>query len=155
MNVWSSFHTFQDNMKIHHYCSGLLIGILLLGQGATVTTANTLSPIQQLPKNFISQSQNIFVTDYIFGDGEWAVRVSQNGRDLKYEGKNYRTGNGIRVNRGVIRSQSGTRKIYTWKVDSISYIVIWNPLDPTFARLQVVNAGKLVLNRLLTAQEQW
>ncbi len=136
-----------------------MVGFFLLAQGATigitVATAHPAAQVSPLPKMLISQSQNIYVTDYIFGDGEWAVRVSQNGRDLKYEGKNYRTGNGIRINRGVIRSQSGTRKIYTWKVDGTSYIVIWNPIDPTFARLQVVSSGNLVLNRLLTAQEKW
>jgi hypothetical protein len=116
-------------MKIHHYCSRLMVGFFLLAQGATIgATVSIAHPATQIsvlpqtsPKMLISQSQNIYVTDYIFGDGEWAVRVSQNGRDLKYEGKNYRTGSGIRINRGVIRSQSGTKKIYTWKVDGISY----------------------------------
>jgi hypothetical protein len=135
-------------MKIRHYCLGIILGSLLLSEGAALATVRAVPVVQPSFQNMLSQKH--YVTDYAFTDGEWTVQVKQIGSDLQYDGSKNNESTGIRIT-GVRRSRSNGRLIYTWRNQNISYIVIWNPADPGFARLQVTKSGRLVLNRLLTA----
>jgi hypothetical protein len=139
-------------MKVHRYWLGLILGVLLIGESAAMASPQTAMP-QNSTKIAFSQSQNgpPVITDYTFTDGEWVLKIRQKGRDLQYDGANLNAGKGIKIT-GVKRSGTAGRKIYTWRNRNISYVVIWQPSDPLYARLQVTESGRLVLDRLLESK---
>jgi hypothetical protein len=139
---------------------GLFLGALLCQSGASillwtnpVNAATTGFPTlpQSVTKQAIVQGRSI--TDYEFSDGEWTVRVIKVGGELRYEGSNINQSKGIRITGGK-KSKKNGRFVYTWQNRNISYIVIWNPNDPSFARLQVTESGRLILNKLLNTTEK-
>jgi hypothetical protein len=143
-------------MKIHRYCLGLILGVLLIGEGAVMAAGKVSPPLalHQYAAGIAlnpSQDGSPLITDYTFTDGEWVLKIKQKGSDLQYDGANLQKGKGIRIT-GVKRSGTKSRKIYTWQNRNISYVVSWQPADPLYARLQVIESGRLVLNRLLEAK---
>ncbi len=148
---------YKKNMIKYYYGLGLFLGVLFCQIGAsislgtnlaTATTASSSSLSQSSTKQTIAQGRSI--TDYDFSDGEWTVRVIKIGSELRYEGSNISQSKGIRITGGK-KSKKNGRFVYTWKNRNVSYIIIWNPIDPNFARLQVTESGRLKLNKLLTA----
>jgi hypothetical protein len=140
-----------------HSGLGLFLGALLCQQslfmlfsGSPANAAATrFSASQVSTKQLLSQS----ITDYEFSDGEWTVKVRKVDGELRYEGSNINQSKGIRITGGK-KSKKNGRFVYTWKNKNISYIVIWNPNDPSFARLQVTESGRLILNKLLNTTEK-
>lgn len=140
-----------------HYGLGLFLGALLCQQlslilllGGSANAAVTGLPTSQIStKQLLSQS----ITDYEFSDGEWTVKVRKIDGELQYEGSNINQSKGIRITGGK-KSKKNGRFVYTWKNKNISYVVIWNPNDPSFARLQVTESGRLKLNKLLNTTEK-
>jgi hypothetical protein len=139
-----------------YYSPGLFLGIFLCQQplfmfllGSPAHAASTGFSNAQVSTKLLSLS----ITDYEFSDGEWTVKVRNIGGELQYEGSNINQSKGIRITGGK-KSKKNGRFVYTWKNKNISYIVIWNPNDPSFARLQVTNSGQLILNKLLNTTEK-
>jgi hypothetical protein len=87
-----------------------------------------------------------------FMDDKVSVEVlSQNGY-LTYKGTDLTTGKSISLKRVKIAG-SNSRKIYTWSNAGTNYQVIWQPKDPDFVRLQVINPnGSMLTNRLLSRE---
>jgi hypothetical protein len=140
-------------MTKFHYGLELFMGALLCQQslfpGSPANAAATGLPTIQTSTKSLSLS----ITDYEFSDGEWTVKVSKVNGELRYEGSNINQSKGIRITGGKKSNKNG-RFVYTWKNKNISYIVIWNPNDPSFARLQVTESGRLKLNKLLNTTEK-
>ncbi len=141
-----------------YYCGlGLFLGVLLCQPAALILggaspSIAAIADSSSVPKPDIQQSiaQNIAITDFEFSDGEWTVRVLKVDGELRYEGSNVNQSKGIRITGGK-KSKKNGRFVYAWKNKNVSYIVIWNPNDPNFARLQVTESGRLILNKLLSA----
>jgi hypothetical protein len=126
---------------------GFILGAMFLGEVATAKVTISQSTIQQQQ---LTQSPP-FITDYVFTDGEWVIKIKRKGRDLIYDGLNNNEGKGIRIT-GVRKSGTKERHIYTWRNRGAYYIVIWQPSDPTFIRVQVKDGSQTVLDKLLEAQ---
>lgn len=142
-------------MKIYRYGLGLSLVALLLS--SEISTANSTPILSKSPNSFqtaLKQDEPVYVTDRQFTKGEWSFKVIQAGSDLKYQGSSLIRGKDIIVNR-VRRSKSNSRLTYTWQTGSSTfYVVSWQPSDPTFARLKIIKAGKILVNELLQEEEQ-
>jgi hypothetical protein len=144
-------------MKKYYYNLGLFGMVLLLSALLPRTPANSVvmvafPQVHQFPNSTVL-NQNSSITDYEFSDGEWTVKISKVNGELRYEGSNINQSKGIRITGGK-KSKKNGRFVYTWQNRNISYIVIWNPNDPSFARLQVTESGRLKLNKLLNTTEK-
>jgi hypothetical protein len=144
-------------MKKHYYNLGLFLTVslllTLLQSHSVNATATVFSQAHQFPAGNALNQNSPSITNYEFSDGEWAVKVSKVNGELRYEGSNINQSKGIRITGGK-KSKKNGRFVYTWKNNNISYIVIWNPNDPSFARLQVTESGRLKLNKLLNTTEK-
>jgi hypothetical protein len=125
---------------------GMLLCTLLIAEGAI---AKIVTPQQSTVQQQIVQSSPS-ITDYAFSDGEWVIKIKRRGRDLIYDGLNTAAGQGIKITGGR-KSGTKSRHVYTWRNKGTIYNVIWQPADPTFARVQVSNNGRVVLDKLLEA----
>ncbi len=130
----------------------LLLSTLLLRSSSNATVA-VFPQASQFPAGNVLNQNSSSITDYEFSDGEWTVRVRKIGSELRYEGSNINQSKGIRITGGK-KSKKNGRFVYTWQNKNISYIVIWNPNDSSFARLQVTESGRLILNKLLNTTER-
>jgi hypothetical protein len=144
-------------MKKHYYNMGLSLTVLLLSTLLLRSSANATVTVfpqaNQFPAGNVLNQNIPSITDYELSDGEWTVRVRKIGSELRYEGSNINQSKGIRITGGK-KSKKNGRFVYTWQNKNISYIVIWNPNDPSFARLQVTESGRLILNKLLNTTEK-
>ncbi len=85
----------------------------------------------------------------MFQDNEWAVTIGYSNNAFNYYARNLRTGSSLSL-RGAKVGGDSQRRVYTWTNGDHRYQVAWQPNDPNFIRLQVIDPrGKLVLNRLL------
>jgi hypothetical protein len=133
-------------MKLVH--RGLILGTLIL---AELAVAIAVFPVQATAHPPVQIAQGTpSITKYVFTDGEWIIKIKRKGQDLIYDGLNSNEGKGIRIT-GVRKSGTKDRHIYTWRNRGAYYIVIWQPSDPTFARVQVKDGSKMVLDKLLEA----
>ncbi len=141
-------------MKIHRYGLGLAFGALLIGQVATIATAHSTPTLTSKSLQIaLKQNEPVYVTDRQFTKNEWSFRVNQAGSDLKYQGSSLIRGKDIIVNR-VKRTKSNNRLMYTWQTGSSTfYVVSWQPSDPSFARLKIIKAGKILVNELLQEEQ--
>jgi hypothetical protein len=82
-----------------------------------------------------------------FSNGQWSIGVlecGETGTSLRY--KNSKP---LVLQDPEVVSRNG-KKIYTWSQKGARYRLIWNPLDPKFARLEIFNtSGKKTVNTLL------
>jgi hypothetical protein len=144
-------------MKKHYYNLGLFLTVSLLSTLLPRSSANAIAIVfpqpDQFPTGNVLNQNSSSITNYEFSDGEWTVNVRKIGGELRYEGSNIHQSKGIRITGGK-KSKKNGRFVYTWKNKNISYIVIWNPNDPSFARLQVTESGQLKLNKLLNTTEK-
>jgi hypothetical protein len=144
-------------MKKHYYNLGIFLIVSLLStlfqSSSANATATVFVPAHQFPAGNVLNQNSPSITSYEFSDGEWTVKVRKIGGELRYEGSNINQSKGIRITGGK-KSKKNGRFVYTWKNKNISYIVIWNPNDPSFARLQVTESGRLILNKLLNTTEK-
>jgi hypothetical protein len=144
-------------MKKYYYNMGLSLTVLLLStlllRSSSNATVTVFPQANQFPDGNVLNQNIPSITDYEFSDGEWTVRIRKIGSELRYEGSNINQSKGIRITGGK-KSKKNGRFVYTWQNKNISYIVIWNPNDPSFARLQVTESGRLILNKLLNTTEK-
>ncbi len=142
-------------MKIYHYGLGLTFGALLIGQVTTMATAHSLATLTSKSLQIaLKQDEPVYVTDRQFTKNEWSFRINQAGSDLKYQGSSLIRGKDILVNQ-VKRTKSKGRLVYTWQTGSSTfYMVSWQPSDPTFARLKIIKAGRILVNELLQEEKQ-
>jgi hypothetical protein len=144
-------------MKKYYYNLGLFLIVPLLStlfQSSSANATVTVFPqVYQFPAGNVLNQNSLSITNYEFSDGEWTVKVRKIGGELRYEGSNINQSKGIRITGGK-KSKKNGRFVYTWQNRNISYIVIWNPNDPSFARLQVTESGRLILNKLLNTTEK-
>jgi hypothetical protein len=85
-----------------------------------------------------------------FSDQEWTVTLKFTNNSYQYYGR--KTSNGSSINlSGAVASGSHERQIYTWNNNGTKYQVTYRPNDPNYIRVQVIDRGKVVLNRLLQA----
>jgi hypothetical protein len=145
----------SNNMKIHRCALGLTVGALLLSQIATTAMAHSAKILNSSSDSFqtaLKQEDPVYVTDRQFTKGEWSFKIIQAGSDLKYQGSSLLRGKDIIVNQ-VKRTKEKGRLIYTWRTGaSTFYVVSWRPSDPTFARLKVIKAGRVVVDNLLSEE---
>jgi hypothetical protein len=86
----------------------------------------------------------------MFQDSEWSITIRYNRNTLNYYARNLRTDRSLSL-RGATVGGNSQRRIYTWINGDHRYQVIWQPSDPDFMRLQVIDpGGTVVLNRLLS-----
>ena len=85
-----------------------------------------------------------------FSDQEWTVILKFTNNSYHYYGRNISNGSSINLS-GAVASGSHERQIYTWNNNGTKYQVVWKPNDPNYIRVQVIDRGKVVLNRLLQA----
>jgi hypothetical protein len=83
-----------------------------------------------------------------FMDKDWGVSVSLDDGVYKYRGTNNHTNKSIELQKVKI-SGNNQRQVYTWQRGDTKYLVIWQPKDPDFVRLQVSENGRMLINRLL------
>jgi hypothetical protein len=123
---------------------GVIIGSLMWGELAVM--AVVMPTVTKYPGQIAQNAPSI--TDYVFTDGEWIIKIKRKGRDLIYDGLNTTEGKGIKIT-GVRKSGTKSRQVYTWRNKGTLYNVIWQPADPTFARVQVKDGSQVVLDKLL------
>ena len=85
-----------------------------------------------------------------FSDQEWTVILKFTNNSYNYYGRNISNGSSINLS-GAVASGSHERQIYTWNNNGTKYQVTYRPNDPNYIRVQVIDRGKVVLNRLLQA----
>ncbi|MBE9257661.1 MULTISPECIES: hypothetical protein [Aphanizomenonaceae] len=85
-----------------------------------------------------------------FSDQEWTVTLKFSNNSYQYYGKHIPKNTSINLS-GAVASGSHERQIYTWNNNGTKYQVVWKPNDPNYIRVQVIDRGKIVLNRLLRA----
>ncbi|MTJ47423.1 hypothetical protein [Dolichospermum sp. UHCC 0259] len=85
-----------------------------------------------------------------FSDQEWTVTLKFTNNSYHYYGKHIPKNNSINLS-GAVASGSHERQVYTWNNNGTKYQVTYRPNDPNYIRVQVINRGKVVLNRLLQA----
>ena len=85
-----------------------------------------------------------------FSDQEWTVILKFTNNSYHYYGRNISNGSSINLS-GAVASGSHERQIYTWNNNGTKYQVTYRPNDPNYIRVQVIDRGKVVLNRLLQA----
>ncbi len=123
-------------MKFSALACAVCIGI------TTPTIAFTMLPSSATAA--LTQPQGLYL------DNDWSVELEYKGGTYHYHGKNIRTGKKLEL-AGATLTSSGNKKIYTWNNAGTRYRVTWQPKDPGFIRLQVIDAnGAERLNRLLT-----
>lgn len=87
-----------------------------------------------------------------FMDDKVSVEVLSSNGYLTYRGTDLGTGKSISLKRVKIAG-TADRKIYTWNNSGTRYSVIWQPKDPDYVRLQIVNPnGSTIVNRLLSRE---
>jgi hypothetical protein len=87
-----------------------------------------------------------------FMDSKVSVEVLSSNGYLTYRGTDLSTGKSISLKRVKV-SGNADRKVYTWNNSGTRYSVIWQPKDPDYVRLQIVNPnGSTVMNRLLSRE---
>jgi hypothetical protein len=82
-----------------------------------------------------------------FSDGKWSVYV-----ECGAEGTFLRNGNSkpLRLFNESTQISNGGKKTYTWVQKGARYSLRWNPKDPGFARLEIINtSGVKIVNTLL------
>jgi hypothetical protein len=125
-------------MKLSALACAVWIGI------TTPTIAFTMLPSSATAA--LTQPQGLYL------DNDWSVELGYKDGTARYYGKNIRTGKKLDL-AGATLSSSGNKKIYTWNNAGTRYRVTWQPKDPDFIRLQVIDAnGTERLNRLLTVE---
>jgi hypothetical protein len=88
-----------------------------------------------------------------FVDSKWSVDIMPRDGFLTYRGTNLATNKSLSLKRVKV-SGSADRRVYTWSNSGTLYNVIWQPKDPDYVRLQVIQpGGKLVVDQLLARQE--
>lgn len=85
-----------------------------------------------------------------FSDQEWTVTLKFTNNSYQYYGRKISNGSSINLS-GAVASGSHERQIYTWNNNGTKYQVTYRPNDPNYIRVQVIDRGKVVLNRLLQA----
>jgi hypothetical protein len=86
-----------------------------------------------------------------YTDKDWSVGLEYKNGTYHYRGQNNRTGQKLAL-AGATLNSSGNKQIYTWNNAGTRYRVTWQPKDPAFIRLQVIDVnGTERLNRLLSA----
>lgn len=84
-----------------------------------------------------------------FQDETWQVTLRGEGSNLRYEGRNLKTGDSLNLS-GATVATSQDRKVYTWYNGDYQYRVSWRPSDASVLRLQVITPkGKELINSLL------
>lgn len=82
-----------------------------------------------------------------FSNGKWSI-YQECGEDGTFLG--YGTSKPLRLLNETTEIKSNGKKIYTWVQKGAQYKITWNPRDPGFARLEIINnSGIKIVNTLL------
>ena len=104
-----------------------------------------------------SQSVSAVPVDFVRPKGafmdaseQWVVWLNLNEFGVyTYEAQNRKTGNNLTLKNPEI-SGSRRRYTYTFKNRNYKYVIAYQPKDPEFIRLTVINPqGRTILNRLM------
>jgi hypothetical protein len=88
-----------------------------------------------------------------FADSDWSIDVMPQQNSYRYVGTNIKTGKSLTLKRVKV-SGTESRRVYSWNNSGTRYHVIWQPKDPDYVRLQVVQPnGEMVIDRLLSRNE--
>lgn len=108
-----------------------------------------LRPLSANQRQQPSQNSNSKYPLGNFQNNKWLVSIRLENNQLTYLGRSRTSGKSLYL-KGSRISGNNQRKIFTWNNGNYRYQVIWQPNDPNYIRLKVLNSRRELLNELLS-----
>lgn len=108
-----------------------------------------LRPLSANQRQQPSQNSNSKYPLGNFQNNKWLISLRLENNQLTYTGRSRKDGKSLYL-KGSRISGNNQRKIFTWNNGNYRYQVIWQPNDPNYIRLKVLNSGRELLNELLS-----